>query len=124
MRALKAWPLGADTVRVTNRAAARGAGRTTWGTLAKAVFAPSERLMRRLKPPQKFALIAIVLVTPVAFVAVSYINAQDTQAGFATKERVGIQAIDPALALLATVDTARSAAARGNSLSVSAVQAV
>jgi methyl-accepting chemotaxis protein len=110
-------------MRVTSRAAARGARRTHLGTLAKAIFAPSERLMRRLKLPQKFALIAIVLVTPLAFVAVSYISAQDTQAGFASKERVGIQGIDPALALLSAVDAARSAAAHGNSVPVSAVQA-
>jgi len=78
--------------------------------------------MRRLKLPQKFALIATLLVTPFAFVAVSYINAQDTQAAFATQEQVGIRAIGPTLALLSAVDTARSAAAEGSSVPVSAVQ--
>jgi methyl-accepting chemotaxis protein len=114
---------GADGVTVTNTSSALGAGRTSLGTLGKAVFGPSERLMRRLKLPQKFALIAIVLATPFAFVGVSYINAQDTQAGFATQERVGIRAITPTLALLSAVDSARSAAAHGRPGSVSAVQA-
>jgi len=89
------------------------------GTLGKAVFGPSEHLMRRLKLPQKFALIAVVLVTPFAFVAVSYINAQDKQAAFGTKERVGLKVIDPMLALLSAVDSARSAAANGKTASVS-----
>jgi methyl-accepting chemotaxis protein len=79
--------------------------------------------MRRLKLPQKFALIAILLVTPFVFVAKSYIGAQDTQKAFAVKERVGIKTIDPMISLLGAVDAARSAAARGASVPSSGVQA-
>ena len=51
------------------------------------LFAPCEALMRRLKLGQKFALIAVVLVAPLAFVTYSYVSSQGKQEAFSTKER-------------------------------------
>jgi methyl-accepting chemotaxis protein len=91
--------------------------------VANAIFKPCERLMRRLKLAQKFALITVVLVTPMAFVAISYIGGQNTQAAFAVKERAGLAASRPMLAMLGAVDRARSAAAHGRAIPVSSVDA-
>jgi len=79
--------------------------------------------MRRLKLPQKFALIAILLVTPFAFVARAYIAAQNTQAAFAIKERVGVRVISPMTTLLGAVDSARAAAATGAAVPDASVEA-
>ena len=85
--------------------------------VAGSAFGPSEALMRRLKLPQKFALIAVLLVTPFAFVAKSYVDAQTSQADFAAGERSGMVAIDPMTRLLGAVDDARAAAAAGTRVS-------
>jgi methyl-accepting chemotaxis protein len=78
--------------------------------------------MRRLKLPQKFALIAVLLVTPFVFVAKSYIGAQDSQKSFAVGERVGIRVIDPMTSLLGAVGAARGAAAGGGEAATASVQ--
>jgi methyl-accepting chemotaxis protein len=87
------------------------------------VFAPCERLMRRLNPAQKFALIAIVLVAPLAFVTDRYYVTQNKQVVFADQERAGIIAIRPMIGLLAAVDDARSAAPHGAASGVPDLQA-
>src|SRR5579859_1329009 len=87
------------------------------------IFAPCERLMRRLKLAQKFALIAIVLVAPLAFVTDRYYVTQNKQVVFADQERAGIVSIRPMIELLAAVDDARSAAARGAGSGAPDVQA-
>ena len=80
--------------------------------MSRKIFAPCERLMRRLKLAQKFGLIAIVLVAPLAFVTYSYYDTQNKQVVFADQERAGIVAIRPMVELLAAVGEARSAAAQ------------
>jgi methyl-accepting chemotaxis protein len=90
--------------------------------IADVVLGPSEAVMRRLKLPQKFALIAVLLVTPFVFVAIRYINAQDSQKSFAVAEQVGLKAVNPMISLLVSVDAARSAAAHGGSIPVATVQ--
>ena len=78
------------------------------------LFAPCEALMRRLKLGQKFALIAVVLIAPLAFVTYSYVSAQGKQEAFSTKERAGLIAVRPLVALLGAVAEARSGAAHSN----------
>ena len=94
-----------------------------WTTVFLKVFAPCEALMRRLKLGQKFALIAVVLVAPLAFVTYSYVSAQGAQEAFSAKERAGLIAVRPLVALLGAVDEARSGAAQSNPAAVSGVQA-
>ena len=86
------------------------------------LFAPCEALMRRLKLGQKFALIAVVLIAPLAFVTYSYVSAQGKQEAFSTKERAGLIAVRPLVALLGAVAEARSGAAHSNPAAVSGVQ--
>ena len=78
--------------------------------------------MRRLKLGQKFGLIAVVLIAPLAFVTYSYVSAQGKQEAFSTKERAGLIAVRPLVALLGAVDEARSGAAHSNPAAVSGVQ--
>jgi methyl-accepting chemotaxis protein len=87
------------------------------------LFAPCEALMRRLKPGQKFALIALALIVPLAFVTYSYVGGQRKQVAFSAKERVGVTAVRPLVDLLAATDEARSAAAHGDPAAISRVQA-
>jgi methyl-accepting chemotaxis protein len=77
--------------------------------------------MRRLKLPQKFLLVAALLVTPFVVVGISYVNAQNGQASFASGERAGLVALDPLTGLLGTVDSARAAAARRRPAATSGV---
>ena len=69
--------------------------------------------MRHLKLPAKFALIAILLVTPFVYVGKSYLDAQNSQANFASGERAGVVVVSPLTTLLGAVDSARAAAASG-----------
>jgi methyl-accepting chemotaxis protein len=87
------------------------------------IFAPSELLMTRLKLAQKFAVIAVVLLIPAAFVTNSYLSLQNNNLDFASNERAGVVAIRPMVELLAAVGDARSAAARGDASRVADVQA-
>lgn len=80
----------------------------------QSVFAPCERLMRRLKLTHKFALIAIALVAPLAFVTYSFYETQNKQVVFADQERLGVVVVAPTIDLLAAVDDARSAAAHND----------
>jgi methyl-accepting chemotaxis protein len=85
-------------------------GRRALDSAGRAVFGPSEALMRRLKLPAKFALIAILLVTPFVVVGKSYLDAQNTQADFASGERDGIVVVAPLTHLLTAVGAAQAAA--------------
>ena len=78
--------------------------------------------MRRLRPGQKFALIAAALIIPLAFVTYSYVAGQRKQVEFSAKERVGVAAVRPLVELLAATNEARSAAAQGDPASASRVQ--
>src|SRR5688572_17164399 len=74
--------------------------------------------MRRLSLAWKFALIAIVLVAPLAFATYSYYTTQNKQVEFAEDERAGLVVVSPLTDLLAGVAEARSAAARGNEAAI------
>ena len=87
------------------------------------IFVPCEWLMRRLNLAKKFAVIAIVLVIPLAVVTNSYLQVQGNQVSFSTKERAGVVAVRPLVGLLAAVDDARSAAARAEAPDVGTVEA-
>jgi methyl-accepting chemotaxis protein len=87
------------------------------------IFAPSELLMKRLKLAQKFAVIAVVLLIPAAFVTNSYLSLQNSNIDFARNERAGVVAIRPMVDLLAAVGDARGSAARGEPSRAADVQA-
>jgi methyl-accepting chemotaxis protein len=90
------------------------AGQRAAGRAGRALFGPSEALMRRLKLPQKFLLVAVLLLTPFVVVGRSYIRAQNSQADFAIGERAGIVAVDPMTRLLGAVESLRAASAAGH----------
>jgi methyl-accepting chemotaxis protein len=71
---------------------------------------PAAILIGRLRYWQKFLLIGLVLIAPLAYVAVAYLGVQSRDTSFAVKERVGIVYLRPATRLLASVVDARSAA--------------
>jgi methyl-accepting chemotaxis protein len=89
----------------------------------RTVFGPSELLMKRLKLAQKFAVIAVVLLIPAAFVTNSYLSLQNSNIDFAKNERHGVVAIRPMVDLLAAVGDARGGSARGDLSRVADVQA-
>jgi hypothetical protein len=76
------------------------------------LLAPCEALMRGLKLGQKFALIAVALIAPLAFVTYSYVSGQRTQVAFSATERAGVIAVRPLVELLGAVDEARAGAAQ------------
>lgn len=71
---------------------------------------PAAVLIGRLRYWQKFVLIGLVLIAPLAYVAVSYLGVQSRDTSFAVKERVGVVYLRPATQLLARVVEARSVA--------------
>ena len=83
---------------------------TEFGTVARRAFSPAASLIGRLKYWQKFAVIGVVLVAPLAYVAVSYLGAQHRDTAFAVKERAGVVFLKPATELLARVVDARTLA--------------
>jgi methyl-accepting chemotaxis protein len=113
------------TLLVTFSTPAPTTGHRAVSQAGRAVFGPSEALMRRLKLPQKFLIVAVLLVTPFVVVGKSYLDAQNSQANFAIGERAGIIAVDPMTRLLGAVDGARAATAqgRGRAAAVSGVNA-
>jgi methyl-accepting chemotaxis protein len=92
------------------------------GTGARRIFAAFERLLGRLKLAPTFALIGAVLMAPLAFVTASYVDAQNEQAAFNAKERVGVTAIRPMVELLGAAGDARNLAARADASRVSDLQ--
>ena len=86
------------------------------------IFAAFERLLGRLKLAPTFALIGVVLMAPLAFVTANYVDAQNEQAAFNAKERVGVTAVRPMVELLAAAGDARSLAARADASRVSDLQ--
>src|SRR5436305_1463634 len=83
----------------------------------KALFAPATALMNRLMYPQKFALIALLLMLPLGWVLNQYVGKANDDIQFTEKERVGVQYLEPLNALLKEVQThmALNAAARHDS---------
>ena len=77
---------------------------------AGGLFAPSVALMGRLSLAWKSALIAVVLLAPLAYVAEAYLSEQGGQISFAQQERVGVVYVTPSAALLAALVQLRSTA--------------
>src|SRR5687768_15931383 len=92
-------------------------------TLFKRVLVGYGRSVGRLKLAPTFAVIAVVLMAPLAFVTANYVDAQNAQVAFSAKERVGVTDIRPMVELLAAVGDARSRAAAGDASGVSTLQA-
>ena len=69
----------------------------SWRTLLERSLHPAARLIGRLRYSQKFLLIGLVLVAPLAYVAFSYLGVQSRDTSFAVKERVGVVYLRPAM---------------------------
>jgi methyl-accepting chemotaxis protein len=83
-----------------------------WRGLIERGLNPAARLLGRLRYSQKFLLIGVVLVAPLAYVALSYLGVQSRDTSFAVKERVGVVYLRPATRLLARLVSARALAVR------------
>jgi len=68
--------------------------------------------MARLRYAQKFALIAVVMLAPLAYVAWEYRGSQQRQIDFSAKERLGVDYVRPVSQLLIALGSARDAAVR------------
>ena len=71
---------------------------------------PAAKLIGQLRYWQKFLLIGLVLIAPLAYVVIAYLGVQSRDTSFAVKERVGTVYLRPATALLASVVDARAQA--------------
>jgi methyl-accepting chemotaxis protein len=69
---------------------------------------PAAKLVGRLRYWQKFLLIGLVLIAPLAYVVASYLGVQSRDTSFAVKERVGVVYLRPATQLLARLVDARA----------------
>src|SRR5690242_2784640 len=77
------------------------------------ILAPAAALMGRLKYAQKFALIGLVLLAPVAVIGYSYLGQQGAQTSFSADERVGVAYVTPVNELLGKLVQNRAAVVRG-----------
>jgi hypothetical protein len=78
-----------------------------------AVLKPARSLMGRLKYLEKFLLILVLFVLPLATVMYAYITDANAQIDFANSELSGTQYLRPLNALFADVLHARGASERG-----------
>src|SRR4051795_1278829 len=85
-------------------------------------FAPAAWVMTRLRYAQKFVLVGLILIAPLAYVLNAYLSDKDASIGFSAKERLGVQYVRPSLALLADVTSARSAAVAGDRAGLAAAE--
>lgn len=83
--------------------------------LLDAAVRPAAALMARLRYAQKFALIAVVMLAPLAYVAWEYRGSQQRQIDFSAKERLGVDYVRPVSRLLIALGAARDAAVRAAS---------
>lgn len=83
----------------------------------RALIAPAVALMNRLKYPQKFVLIALLLVLPLGWVLNQYVGIANERIAFSAKERVGIEYLEPVSSMLQSMQMhmALSAAVRQDS---------
>ncbi|MDW5598131.1 hypothetical protein VSS74_27490, partial [Conexibacter stalactiti] len=80
--------------------------------LATAAVRPAAALMARLRYAQKFALIAVVMLAPLGYVAWEYRANQRAQIDFSAKERLGVEYVRPVSELLIALSGARDVAVR------------
>ncbi len=83
-----------------------------WKGLVERGLNPAAGLIGRLRYSQKFMLIGLVLIAPLAYVVVSYLGVQSRDTSFAVKERVGVVYLRPATQLLDRLVSARALAVR------------
>jgi methyl-accepting chemotaxis protein len=69
----------------------------------KAFFRPAVRLMNTLKYPQKFFLVGLVLMLPLALVLSQYFVQIGNDIDFASKEKLGLQYNQPLVSYLQLV---------------------
>jgi methyl-accepting chemotaxis protein len=85
---------------------------SNWTRVFERGLNPAAGLIGRLRFSQKFLLIGLVLVAPLAYVVFSYLGVQSRDTSFAAKERVGVVYLRPATDLLARLVSARAVAVR------------
>src|SRR5688572_6839710 len=68
-----------------------------------AIFTPAIRLMHRLRYPQKFLLVGLLLVLPLLLVMSQYLAGINFDIDFAEKEQLGLDYNEPVLDLLQVV---------------------
>src|SRR5690349_6734724 len=69
----------------------------------KSLFKPATALMGRLKYPQKFMVVGLLLLIPLILVMTQYLGKVDEDLDFSSKERLGLQYNDPVLTFLQRV---------------------
>jgi hypothetical protein len=70
-------------------------------------LAPAASLLGRVPLAVKFIVVGTVLTIPLVVVVKAYVGAQNSQISFSAKERVGVRAMRPLLALTEDVALAR-----------------
>jgi diguanylate cyclase (GGDEF)-like protein len=74
------------------------------------LFRPAAALAGRLRYAQKFLVVGLVLIIPLAVVAWAYVDLQRAQIAFSAKERQGVAYLGPLMALTDAVVEARHVA--------------
>jgi methyl-accepting chemotaxis protein len=87
-----------------------------------ALVAPA-RVLDRLSLAWKFALITVVLVAPLGFVVQRYVEVQQTNEAFSSRERVGIELVEPLFALETVLVDARTTVSSGGTIATDEVAA-
>ncbi|MCW2972430.1 MAG: methyl-accepting chemotaxis sensory transducer [Thermoleophilia bacterium] len=80
--------------------------------LLSAPFRLTGTLLERVSFAWKFAIIAVVLLTPLVYVGKAYLGSQGGNHDFSDKERVGERYIEPATVVTAALAEAQSAAVK------------
>src|SRR5690348_4750609 len=71
--------------------------------MMKALFSPAIALMNRLKYPQKFLLVGLMLVLPLILVMRAYLLKVNDDVNFAAKEQLGLQFDQPLVDFLQVI---------------------
>jgi signal transduction histidine kinase len=66
----------------------------------RSLFKPATVLMSRLKYPQKFMLVGLLLLIPLIVVMTQYLSKVNEDIDFSSKERIGLQYNDPVVTFL------------------------
>jgi diguanylate cyclase (GGDEF)-like protein len=74
------------------------------------LFRPAVALVGRLRYVQKFVVVGLVLLVPLAVVTAAYVNLQRAQIAFSAKERQGVAYLAPLVSLTGGLVDARHAA--------------
>jgi methyl-accepting chemotaxis protein len=82
----------------------------TAAPILRRALRPAIALMSRLRYAQKFLLIGLVMIVPLAWVVKSYLGVQSTGRSFATAEQAGVVYLKPTTDLLLSLVRARAVA--------------